>query len=1313
MPVLRRPRSTQKRLHQRASNPRPAPKKNIQPPGNPVGFQQLVENIPVITYVAVVENSERKFLYLSPQLQTLLGYSVADWQAQPNLAWQSVYEPDRSKLLAAFQYSWQTGQPFNWVYRYQTRDQRLVWVRDEAVVTLDAQGAPQAMQGIMRDVTEYRAIQEAVAQSEARFRILSELAFEGVVIHRHGVILEVNQAAVTLLERPYEELMGLNLVEQAPPAARPTIEKMLGIGYEGVYEATGVRRDGSPINLEVSGRDVMYQGEPARVAIIRDRTDYKRDQMALGRQTSEFAVLYALAGELAAQHDLNAVLDTVVKQAARLIGSGGSSVFLYDAARVTLTCEAAVRDTGLIGTTIRLGDGAAGMAAQTRQPFAVPDYANWEGRSRLHQTLSVTSALQVPMLFGGELIGTLGVVEHNRPSRVYTQDEIRLLTLLAGQAAAAVHNARLLEITRYQLSEFAALHAITNELAAQHDLKSLLNTIVKRAVEVTHSGGGSVFLYDTAKGVLTLEAVPNDQSLLGTQMRLGEGAAGIVAQTRQPLVIPDYVAWEGRSRQQHLISNVTSVLQIPMLFGGELIGTLGVVEYDHPPRHYTTDEIHLLTLIAGPAAAAVHNARLLEEARQRLSEFAVLYEVTNDLATQHDFKSLLSIIAQRAAELTHSRGGAIFLYDATRETLTCEAVVEDIGLLGLTTPIGVGAAGIAAQTRAPLAVPDYAHWPGRNPLPRINTISSVLQVPMLLGGELIGTLGVAERDRPPRYYTENEIRLLTLLAGPAAAAVRNARLLESTRRRLSELEALNHISRAMRTATTVAELLPRLLDETLTILGTDTGLITLVDDEQAEFYDSVARGWFLQLVDGNRLPLTTGLSGYVYQRQQPYLVVDYASDEHVRAEARSQMPPGWSGGGVPIKAGEAMVGLLFVALPAPRQLQPSEMHLLNAIAETAGNAIQRMRLYAQVELRSQRLSVLRAIDLAITSETDLPTTLNLVLDEVTTQLRLDAACILLLDAHKQTLIYSAGKGFRTDVLQKITAPMGQGRAGQAALERRLLYTDDLANENSEFAWLIQEMGEGFLTHYAAPLISKGQVRGVLEVFHRSPYRADVEWLDFLEALATQAAIAIDNAELFDGLQRSNFELSRAYEQTLEGWSRALDLRDRETEGHTQRVTEVALRLAEYLGLKGEELAHIRWGALLHDIGKMGIPDHILLKPGPLTDEEWKIMRLHPGYAYQMLAPINYLHRALDIPYCHHERWDGSGYPRKLKAYEIPLSARIFAVVDVWDALRSNRPYRTGWSQDRIFNYLRSQAGSHFDPMVVEAFLLLFQNNPPV
>ena len=378
------------------------------------------------------------------------------------------------------------------------------------------------------------------------------------------------------------------------------------------------------------------------------------------------------------------------------------------------------------------------------------------------------------------------------------------------------------------------------------------------------------------------------------------------------------------------------------------------------------------------------------------------------------------------------------------------------------------------------------------------------------------------------------------------------------------------------------------------------------------------------------------------------------------------------------------------------------------LARATRYAVERHRLHSRVEglhqetaRRLRRLSSLRAIDLAITASFDVRLTLGLILDHAVTELAVDAASVLLLDASSQTLELAQGRGFLTSIASHPRCRLGEGLAGQVALDRRILAVPHL--ENSGDAGLQPYAGERFLSYVGAPLVAKGQVKGVLQVFHRSLLEPDAEWLDFFETLAGQAAIAVDNFQLFDGLEQSNLELSLAYDSTLEGWSRALDLRDKETEGHTQRVTELTVQLTRRMGLTEREVLQARRGALLHDIGKMGIPDRILLKPGPLTDEEWVVMRQHPKYAYDLLWPISYLRAALDIPYCHHEKWDGSGYPRQLGGEEIPLAARVFAVADVWDALSSDRPYRPAWVPERVNAHIASESGKHFDPRVVAVF----------
>ena len=364
------------------------------------------------------------------------------------------------------------------------------------------------------------------------------------------------------------------------------------------------------------------------------------------------------------------------------------------------------------------------------------------------------------------------------------------------------------------------------------------------------------------------------------------------------------------------------------------------------------------------------------------------------------------------------------------------------------------------------------------------------------------------------------------------------------------------------------------------------------------------------------------------------------------------------------------------------------------------------RKLAEQQIASQflRLKALHHIDTAIASNFDLRVTLGTLLDEVTSQLRVDAASICLFDKYMLTLEHMTGTGFYSGAGHSAKSKISESLAGRAVIERRMVHIPDLSAADIDSVNANRYRSEKFVSYYAVPLISKGQVKGVMELLQRAPLEVTSESMNFLETLAEQAAIAIDVSNLFSDLQKSNMELAMAYDATIEGWSRAMDLRDKDTEGHTLRVAEIAMLLADRLGISQEQQIRIRRGALLHDIGKLGVPDSILLKPGKLTDEEWEIMRQHPTLAYNMLQPIDYLGPSLAIPYCHHEKWDGTGYPRGLRGEQIPLDARIFAVVDVWDALRSERPYRAAWSQRQTFDYIREQSGTHFDPQIAEVFL---------
>jgi PAS domain S-box-containing protein len=544
----------------------------------------------------------------------------------------------------------------------------------------------------------------------------------------------------------------------------------------------------------------------------------------------------------------------------------------------------------------------------------------------------------------------------------------------------------------------------------------------------------------------------------------------------------------------------------------------------------------------------------------------------------------------------------------------------------------------------------------------------------------------------------------------AGAVVIWSDISELVRRRL-ELEALVSVASALRNPIVQDEMISKILDQVMALLKVEGASLLTLDTVTGDVTVRHAVGEWAP-VAGRRLLQGEGITAQVLATGQPYLNDNILEDP---ALARSIFTGTLNSGAcVPLSSHGQVIGAIWVGRSTP--ISESDVRLLGTIGDIAASNLFRASLFEQTQLRLQRISALHNIDMAITSSLDLQLTLSVLLDQVVSQMNVDAADILLLDPGLHWLEFASGRGFLRPTARMEPHRLSDSPAGQVALDRRSISISDVSDAEESIVetiegWLAPE--EGFRSYFASPLIAKGQVKGVIELFSREPYYPDREWHEFLDTLATQAAIAIDGAELFERLQRSNEELTVAYNATIEGWSHALELRDHETHGHAQRVTEHTIRLARRMGVPEEEIPHYRRGVLLHDIGKMGIPDSILLKDGPLTPEEKETMRRHPTYAYDLLHPIAYLRPALDIPYYHHEWWDGSGYPRGIKGEEIPLSARIFAVVDVWDALCSDRSYRPAWPVHKVLKHIRSMSSTHFDPQVVDEFVKMMHGSQRV
>lgn len=400
---------------------------------------------------------------------------------------------------------------------------------------------------------------------------------------------------------------------------------------------------------------------------------------------------------------------------------------------------------------------------------------------------------------------------------------------------------------------------------------------------------------------------------------------------------------------------------------------------------------------------------------------------------------------------------------------------------------------------------------------------------------------------------------------------------------------------------------------------------------------------------------------------------------------------------------QVMIRLARIENPQVSSINLELTQLIRALARLKDGVQHRFQTH------HRRMDALMNVGSAINSSLGLKRVLEEVMDSLITLMNAHRGFLMLKDENGNLSVRLARDAQHRDLTEDAftisrTITRQVVKNGEAVLTTNAQVDPRFEEQASIAAYHL-------LSILCAPLKLKDELIGVIYV--DNPAQAGIfqnDDLQLISSFANQAAVAIDNARLIDQLQASNQDLEEAYQATLEGWVHALDLRDKETEGHTIRVTEITERLARSMGVEEAELVHIKRGALLHDIGKMGIPDGVLLKPGALTPEERMLIEKHPIYAYEMLSPIKFLQPALDIPYCHHEKWDGSGYPRGLRGEDIPLAARIFAVADVWDALVSNRPYRKGLLPADVRKKIREQAGIHFDPHVVDAFLSLAEHS---
>lgn len=797
-------------------------------------------------------------------------------------------------------------------------------------------------------------------------------------------------------------------------------------------------------------------------------------------------------------------------------------------------------------------------------------------------------------------------------------------------------------------------------------------------------------------------------------MTAGKGLTGYVIRTQKTLFAPPEVFAQLMDRGEVELVGVNSVdwLGVPLISKEKTIGAMVTQSYTEGVR-FNQSHAEMLTFVSTQVAMAIEGKRSQEKIRQQAERLSLLNTISKALSSTLNLDDLLEIVHQEINKAIISDAFFITLYDQRSQMLDFKINIDKGERENpYNQPLGEGLTANVIRTRQPILISDFENekehldkavlW-GSMDLP-----GSWLGVPILFKEQVLGVISVQKYSK--NAYSNVEVELLSTIADEVAVAIINSRMYTAEIRRATRITEIARLGSDLASIRDVGSLLNTLVTRAAEIMESTTCTVMVFNKTREQAVMEAQVGLPANTPAKLTVPLSLPIIKNSIATREPIILEDIDRDGPMfrnilvnkQIKAFFAYPLIMDG----ITMGFLTLSKEKVYLPSNEEIRSSQL-----LAERATIAMENARLFEETIHNLKQVEALHMIDMAITSSVDLKFILDILLEKARAQLGVDAVAVLIFDHGTQLLNFAAGSGFRTNALQGTHLMLGQSYAGMAGLTKKMVHVENMRIHKTDFLRSPFFSSEEFEEYYGIPLVAKGEIKGVMEIFQRGNFKATPDWMSFLEAFSGQAAIAIDNAQLVDDLKRTNSSLMLAYDSTIMGWSSAMDMRDKETEGHTKRVTKVTLRLAQAMGVGEEALVHIRRGCLLHDIGKMAIPDEILLKPGPLSEDEWEVMRKHPVYARQLLSSISYLLPALTIPYYHHEKWDGSGYPDGIQGDTIPLEARIFSVVDVWDALRSKRRYRDAWSDNKVRAYIREQAGKHFDPRVVEVFDRLINTDP--
>lgn len=1178
----------------------------------------------------------------------------------------------------------------------------------------------QAIANVVASAIERKETERKLQKMEEQFRGIVESTPDPVVISdRTGRIVLVNTQAEKLFGYPRDELLGQQhniLVPErlrekhnrsmAEYFAKPSVRPM-GVGLELI----GRKKDGSEVPVDVSLGPLETEEGLLVIADIHDITERKKMEEALKEKVQFLSTLYEIDRATSQAFSLQDTLTLGLKKTLDTLKADAGGIYLIELDGETLSLQVHSGISESLARQIKTlkigGPHLSSRVVLQKKPVVTSIQEYPEGTYRkLFTEEKFHTFVAVPLISQEQVLGVLHLV--TRSPRTFSPEEINHLRAIGIQLGSAAGAIFLLEREWKRSRQLMVVSQIALRSGGFTDESAFLNFVAQSLHRQFGYEDVAIFFYDKERKKLIRKTWAGVHSRTEEELRKpleGKGVVDWVAIHGKPRLVPDvekeplYVAY---------IPETQSKLCVPILKEQKVIGVINIESH----QKFAFDDVDVVAIqaLANEVAVALSNIGLLEEKEKLLRRLSSLYASSRALTESLRLPEMLSRVCQLAVDTFGARMAWVGLVEeGTVEIRPLASAGYDEGYTSIIrvsrddSPTGMGPTGMAIKTRKPVLRNDIMESPAYSPwreeaLKRGYRSSAAF--PLVKGEQVLGALNLYWDH--PRGCREEEIPLLESFASHAAAMVDNAILFEETQKQVAYLSALTEVSRSLRSAKTQSDMFPIILRSTLKVLKAQGGILFLLEPEK-EVLKAVAIQGLPLKAEGLILPVGKGIAGFVVKSGEPEALKDISADP--RLVLRRIFKNFHGAVCAPLTTAEKKIGALLVLYEKKEMPAREVVNLLATIGDISASAIQRAGLLEQLLQKLNELATLYEVSRNLTSTLRVQNVLDLVANMIAKALQVEACLLYLWEEKEGKLVLRAASDPFTGAVGKLRVKSGEGLTGWAYEQRTLASASDVS---SDFRWksrlgLEQALPSGRArSALSVPLIHQEKCLGALTVINRiggNTFSSGDEAL--LGTLTNQVAIALHNALLFEEVH----SLSRGVIYAL---ASAIDARDPYTRGHSAEVTHLCLNTAKQLGWTSSDLELLEYAALLHDIGKIGIPDQVLQKKSSLTPEEWELIRLHPYIGASILKPIQPLWKIIPWIYYHQERWDGKGYPEGLMGEAIPQASRIIAVCDAYNAMVTDRPYRKAMSQEEAIKELEKHSGTQFDPEVVPAFIQVLQ-----